>query len=590
MMIRNRIPLVLTALLAAASASQAKPTLQIIPQRVVFTSLLQHVDVRVQLPASDPAFSGYVSVTDTSNFSKLSRFGVAISMQPGEDRVVRIPLPGPQYNPPSYHAELSASRDLTTPLAYVHSKFNESAFIQGPTILVLGGAPAERQVIAKKLRSVQIPLNINGYNGVTTYENKATGTTVVKTGAMMPDSMVGEGKGTKVRVVVPRSNTDVNDWSSINFGRSIAVVVLRGGATADTVKALQVYADFGGVIVDADELSLRNAHGTVISVNNFADAVRVVSNIDDISKRFVAAQNGHSFISSTISDREMLNAPELKSPSTALIFVLLGLYTLVAIPVLYFVLKRSGKRELAWVALPGLAVGFTGIFGIIGAMNRPSSPFAQHRELIAGTLNSPNVRSFETFSVYNGVQRKVLLDVPSHGDSTFSNESGSIRAGDRVSGYLNVPQWSMASINVESPTFDMQGSVDVRKLASGDLKVTNNTPFILSGASLGRTLGNNVTVAATMKPGQSAVVSRREFNGPGSPGVPSFDVGWGFTLNQQIENGFSDQTAVLSGSDYYFKARIMDVPSSIKLDGKPLNIVRSQRMLFLRCEETGILK
>jgi len=47
---------------------------------------------------------------------------------------------------------------------------------------------------------------------------------------------------------------------------------------------------------------------------------------------------------------------------------------------------------------------------------------------------------------------------------------------------------------------------------------------------------------------------------------------------------------VLNGSDYYFKARIVDVPNAIKLDNKPLKIVRSQRMLFLRCSETAIRK
>lgn len=586
-MVLNRIALVLTALAAAASASLAKPTLQIIPKRVVFTSLLQHVDVRVQLPISDPAFSGYVSVIDTSNFANLTRYGIAISLQPGEDRVVRIPVPGPQYNPPTYHAELSANRDLSKFVAYTNSKQEQPAFLEGSTAIILGGNASERQSIMNRLRTFTVPLSMNGYNGVATH-NSIYGLPKSATGTSPSASMVGTRTTPTLRVLVPRSDKDVSDWASVNFGRAFAVAVLPGASSPAIRKALQVYADFGGIVIDAAHLNLRNAHGTVIPAYGVGDVSQVLTDTDNLARRYVAAQTGHVFISSGISDREMLNAPELKSPSIALIFVLLGLYTLVAIPVLYFVLKRTGKRELAWVALPGLAVGFTGIFGIMGALNRPTAPFAQHRELIVGTLNSPNVRSQETFSIYNGAAKQVMLDVPSRGATTLAN--GSITAAGRVSAFLSVPQWAMATTSAESPTYDLGGSIDVRKLANGDLKVTNKTPFILSGASLGRTLGNNVSIAATMHPGQSAVISRHEFNGPGSPAQPSFDVGWGFTLNQQIENGYSDASAVLNGSDYYFKARIMDIPNAIKLDGKPLNIVRSQRMLFLRCEETGILK
>jgi hypothetical protein len=148
----------------------------------------------------------------------------------------------------------------------------------------------------------------------------------------------------------------------------------------------------------------------------------------------------------------------------------------------------------------------------------------------------------------------------------------------------------MATTSVDSPTYDLGGSVNLSRLPSGDYKVSNNTTFSLSGASLGRRLGNNVPLGGVLKPGQSAIVSQKELQGAGSPGQPSFDVGWGFTLNDQIENGYSDASAVLGGSDYYFKARIVDVPNAIKLDGKPLKIVRSQRMLFLRCSETAISK
>ena len=585
-MVPNRFAMLLAAIAVSASAAVAKPTLTIIPQRVVYSSLLQHVDVRVHVPANEPPFTGYVTVCDTYNFATGNRFGAAVSINPGESRVVRIEIPGPRFNTPNYLVELSANRDLSKPVASTWSKADATFELNGLVVVVIGGSEAERDALATRMRNLPIPLKYNAYSNVSTYEPvvKASKT---KSGSPAP-SMMGAQTENRARILVPRTGQDVNDWASWKFGDALAVVVLPGTVSPDVREALQCYADFGGVVVDSAGLGLRNAHETVITAESPSAAARLASNMDDLARRHVAAQSAIAFMNADISDRDMRNAPELKSPSIPLIFLLLAVYTLGAIPLLYIVLKRSGKRELAWVALPGVAVGFTGIFGIMGAMNRPTTPFAQHRELIAGTLNSPYFRSLETFSIYNGVEKQVLLDVPSRGATLIGN--GSITSNGRVSGFLSVPQWAMATTRVESPTYDLGGSVNLSRQPNGDFTVTNNTNFTLAGASLGRKLQNNIPLGAVLKPGQAVNIARTELEGPGEPGQPSFDLGWGFSLNDQIESGFSDESAVLNGSDYYFKARIMDVPNAIKLDNKPLKIVRSQRMLFLRCSETAISK
>ena len=583
-MVPNRFAMLLAAMAVTASAAVAKPTLTIIPQRVVYSSLLQHVDVRVHIPANESAFTGYVTVCDTYNFSKGNRFGTAVSITPGEDRIVRIEIPGPRFNTPNYLVELSANRDLSKPVASTWSKADATFELNGLVVVVIGGTETDRSVLANQLSSVAVPLNYNQYSNVSTYE-QVVQPSKTKMGSPTP-SMMGPQTVNRARILVPRTGQDVNDWASWKFGDALAVVVLPGTVSPDVREALQCYADFGGVVVDSAGLGLRNAHETVITAESPSAAARLASNMDDVARRHVAAQSAIAFMNADTSDRDMRNAPELKSPSIPLIFLLLAVYTLGAIPLLYIVLKRSGKRELAWVALPGVAAGFTGIFGIMGAMNRPTTPFAQHRELIAGTLNSPYFRSQETFSIYNGVEKQVLLDVPSRGVTLIGN--GSITSNGRVSGFLSVPQWAMATTSVESPTYDLGGSVNLSRLPNGDFKVTNNTNFTLAGASIGRQLHNNVSLGGVLNPGQTVIVSQKELQGAGSPGQPSFDLGWGFSLNDQIESGFSDESAVLNGSDYYFKARIMDVPNAIKLDNKPLKIVRSQRMLFLRCSESAI--
>ena len=573
----------LAAIGISASAAIAKPTLTIIPQRVVYSSLLQHVDVRVHIPANEPAFTGYVTVCDTYNFATGNRFGTKVSVKPGENRIVRIDIPGPRFNMPNYLVELSANRDMSKPVASAWSKTGESIELDGVVTLLVGGSAVARAAVLPSLRNRPVPINVNSYSGVATYEPKTGPENQSSTAKMM-----GAPPVNAARIVASQSYVDERTWAANHFGKAFSVVVLPGVVSPDVIDGLQAYADFGGIVIDAAGLGLRNNHNTVICVRDINEVKRVYANTGDLTRRYVSAQNAIAFMNADVSDRDMRNAPELKSPSIPLIFLLLAVYTLGAIPLLYIVLKRSGKRELAWVALPGVAAGFTGIFGIMGAMNRPTTPFAQHRELIAGTMNSPYFRSRETFSIYNGVEKQVLLDVPSRGATMIGN--GSITSNGRVSGFLSVPQWAMATTSVESPTYDLGGSVNLSRLPNGDFKVTNNTNFTLAGASLGRRLQSNVPLGAVLNPGQSVNVARKELEGPGGPGQPSFDVNWGFTLNDQIENGFSDQSAVVDGSDYYFKARIVDVPNAIKLDDKPLKIVRSQRMLFLRCAETAISK
>lgn len=582
-MVPNRFVMLLAAIAVSASAAVAKPTLTIIPQRVVYSSLLQHVDVRVHIPANEPSFNGYVAVSDSYNFATGNRFGTAISVKPGEDRTVRIDIPGPRFNMPNYLVELSANRDLSKPVASAWSKTGETMELSGVVTLVVGGSEVARAAVLPSLRNRPVPINVNSYSGVATYEPKTGPENRSSTAKMM-----GAPPVNAARIVASQSYIDERTWASIGFGKAFAVVVLPGVVLPDVIDGLQAYADFGGIVIDAAGLGLRNNHNTVICVRDIDEVKRVYANTGDLTRRYVSAQNAIAFINSDVSDRDMRNAPELKSPSIPLIFLLLAVYSLGAIPLIYSILKRSGKRELAWIVLPGVAAGFTGIFGIMGAMNRPTTPFAQHRELIAGTLNSPYARSQETFSIYNGAEKQVLLDVPSRGATMIGN--GSITSNGRVSGLLSVPQWAMATTSVESPTYNLGGSVNVSRLPNGNIKVTNNTSFTLAGASLGRRLKSNIALGVVLTPGQSVNVSRKDLEGPGGPEQPSFDVGWGFTLNDQIENGFSDQSAVVDGSDYYFKARIIDLPSTIKLDSKPLEIVRSQRMLFLRCAETAITK
>jgi len=125
----------------------------------------------------------------------------------------------------------------------------------------------------------------------------------------------------------------------------------------------------GAALIEQDDLILlaRRAHGAGrvdflafdAGLNPFA---RWDSNVK-LWKETVVSEPAHAsplVVRNGASAREAINAiPGLELPSTLQILAFLLVYTLLIGPINYVVLRKFGRRELAWLTIPALILGFT---------------------------------------------------------------------------------------------------------------------------------------------------------------------------------------------------------------------------------------
>lgn len=105
-------------------------------------------------------------------------------------------------------------------------------------------------------------------------------------------------------------------------------------------------------------------------------------------------------------------------PKTSTFFVILALYLVICGPILYIVLKRFGKREYLWGAVPALAILFTLIITSIGSGNKYRT----------ATINYIHYMFMsDSDSVVEDVQMSVM---------TPSNKNYVIQLGDGFAGNL----------------------------------------------------------------------------------------------------------------------------------------------------------
>jgi len=95
---------------------------------------------------------------------------------------------------------------------------------------------------------------------------------------------------------------------------------------------------------------------------------RFIIGAGTVGAQRLTVRSGHSA-------REAVNAiPGLEIPSTLQILAFMLVYTLLIGPVNYVVLRKLDRRELAWLTIPVLVVGFTGCAYVTGFQVRGGKP------------------------------------------------------------------------------------------------------------------------------------------------------------------------------------------------------------------------
>ena len=96
-----------------------------------------------------------------------------------------------------------------------------------------------------------------------------------------------------------------------------------------------------------------------------------------------------AFLNEDSLSRALNTNPSLRLPSAWLILALLVGYIIVIGPVNYLFLKRSGRRELAWLTIPGISLLFSLLAFLVGLQFKGNQVILSQLSVVSGTAGGP---------------------------------------------------------------------------------------------------------------------------------------------------------------------------------------------------------
>ncbi len=207
--------------------------------------------------------------------------------------------------------------------------------------------------------------------------------------------------------------------------------------------------------------------------------------------------------------------PQLQTPPTSVIAWFLAVYVFCLVPLNYFILRGTDKRELAWVTIPAIAILFSIASYLAARRIKGTDLLVRQVNIVQGSGASDRARTDAMLWLYS--PRRTNYDISS---------TRSLAMADYVTGQLDAPASSLSlrqgdaaqSFRVENAPVKMwdeaefvaQGALDTKNGVTAQLsgigfRVSNRTSYDLRGAVLlsGNTifrvgdLANGATANAT---------------------------------------------------------------------------------------------
>jgi hypothetical protein len=217
--------------------------------------------------------------------------------------------------------------------------------------------------------------------------------------------------------------------------------------------------------------------------------------------------------SSIGDDSQLLQAVQqlasLQLPPVGGLLILLAAYILVVGPLNYLVLRRLDRRELAWISVPVLVLGFAAAAYGYGALLRGSDVVINEVAIVRGAPGTGEGRAQDYFGVFSPSRASYLVEVPGgallaapiSGDP-FGNPSGvlDIVQGDPAEVRdLAVGVAQLRTVRAETATTVPKMTANL-SLAGGALKGTFENQSDERLESVAIVLGGSVAVLGDVAP------------------------------------------------------------------------------------------
>lgn len=241
----------------------------------------------------------------------------------------------------------------------------------------------------------------------------------------------------------------------------------------------------------------------------------IVSRIPPLPAWAIGAKNGYAAKSAISS------LPSLRLPSAGLLFLFIFIYIVTIGPLNYLVLKRIGRRELAWFTIPGLALAFTLVALLTGFRLKGNDVVVNQMSIAFGPIDGHQLRVQTLLGLYSPGRSTYDLTLPRSVvirpfDDTFNTLSG----GGNIAAVERNGQVEVQGIRVDvgdiqplvadsyQKSTEINGNAHLR--SEGDdftLEVTveNNSPIPLTNATV--LVGLNAIPLGDIGPGDAVNIS-----------------------------------------------------------------------------------
>ena len=279
--------------------------------------------------------------------------------------------------------------------------------------------------------------------------------------------------------------------------------------------------------------------------------------------------------------------PALQLPSILGLILFLGLYIGIVGPANYLILRRLGRRELAWITIPGLVLFFSALAYAGGFRLRGNDVILNQVSVAYGAVDGTHVRSSTLLGIFSPRRASYDVHLPAANlVRPFSRDFGALsgtgseeaisRGADLVLQNVRVDVSGMETYIAHSyrPMPPIAGSARLSLDGSDaniDVDVQNNGQFALQNAGL--LVGNGFISIGDLQPGARATQSQ-----PLSSSLASAVTGGSsrFSSAQPLSANYDK---ILGTSDFYsdreVQARFQLLESLQNYTGPPLPVSTS---------------
>jgi hypothetical protein len=185
----------------------------------------------------------------------------------------------------------------------------------------------------------------------------------------------------------------------------------------------------------AADLAYGNGRVTILGFDPTTSWLAESMTVDSLWRGFLPDRSGASPV--FIDDSQLVQAvyqlPALALPPTSGLLVLIAAYILVIGPINYLILRRLDRRELAWVTMPILVIGFSAAAFGYGSLLRGTDVVINEISIVQGATGATEASAEVYFGIFSPTRttyqvelaQGALLAAPINGNP-FGTTSGTL--------------------------------------------------------------------------------------------------------------------------------------------------------------------